>query len=71
MQFIATSVQRFGKIAGAQATRFFRDDSGATAVEYGILVGLISLAIAGTLIAIGGQIRDGVFAAVSTAITGA
>lgn len=68
MRFVATSVQRFGKIVGAHVTRFARDDSGATAVEYGILIALISLAIAGTLIAIGGQIRDGVFGAVSTAI---
>lgn len=71
MRFLATSVQRFGKIAGAHMNRFARDDSGATAVEYGILIALISLAITGTLVAIGGQLRDGVFGAVSTAITGA
>lgn len=71
MRFVAKSVRRVGKMAGAHVARFARDDSGAAAVEYGVLIALISLAIAGTLIAIGGQIRDGVFGAVSTAITGA
>ena len=33
-------------------SRFLRDDAGATAVEYGLLVGLIAVAIMGGLVAV-------------------
>jgi pilus assembly protein Flp/PilA len=34
-------------------TRFVRDDSGATAIEYGLIAALIAVVIIGTLTAIG------------------
>jgi pilus assembly protein Flp/PilA len=33
-----------------------RKDRGATAVEYGLMVGLIAVAIIGTVLALGGQL---------------
>jgi pilus assembly protein Flp/PilA len=38
--------------------RFFKDEEGATAVEYGIMVALIAVAIIGTVFALGGQLND-------------
>ena len=35
-----------------------RKEDGATAVEYGLLVGLIAVAIVGTLLLLGEQLRD-------------
>jgi pilus assembly protein Flp/PilA len=34
-------------------TRFLRDESGATAIEYGLIAALIAVVIIGTLTAIG------------------
>ena len=45
--------------------RFLRDDSGATAVEYGLLTALISVAIMGSLSAVGAGI-SGTFSTLST-----
>ena len=45
--------------------RFLRDESGATAVEYGLLTALISVAIMGTLNALGAGLSD-TFSTVST-----
>jgi pilus assembly protein Flp/PilA len=36
--------------------RLHRDDRGATAVEYGLIVALIAAAIAGVLLTVGGDI---------------
>jgi pilus assembly protein Flp/PilA len=44
--------------------RIIRDEKGATAVEYGLIVGLIAVAIAVILGTIGGQLT-GVFQTVS------
>jgi pilus assembly protein Flp/PilA len=38
--------------------RYLRDESGATAIEYGLIAALISLAILGTLRAAGVTVRD-------------
>lgn len=48
--------------------RFIEDESGATMVEYAILVALISIAAIATLLLIGPQI-DAAFNEVLTAIT--
>lgn len=40
--------------------RFKKDESGATAIEYGLIAGLIAVAIIATLQAIG-PLLDGVF----------
>lgn len=37
--------------------RFFKDEEGATAVEYGLLVALIAAVIIGTVVTLGTQIR--------------
>lgn len=50
--------------------RIRRDDEGATAVEYGIMVALISVAIFVTVSALGVSL-DGLFNAVNNCITGA
>jgi pilus assembly protein Flp/PilA len=47
-----------------------RDDRGATAVEYGLLVALIAAVIVTIVFTLGQQISQA-FATVSTAITGA
>ncbi len=47
-----------------------RDDRGATAVEYGLLVGLIALAIIAAVVTLGGKL-NGIFGAVNTALTNA
>jgi len=39
------------------ATRVRRDDRGATAVEYGLLVALIAAVIVGVVVTLGGQIQ--------------
>ena len=47
-----------------------RDDRGATAVEYGLLVGLIALAIIVAVVALGGHLNT-IFGQVNTAFTNA
>ncbi|HNQ01040.1 MAG TPA: Flp family type IVb pilin [Syntrophales bacterium] len=37
--------------------RFFKDEEGATAVEYALIVFLIAVAIIGTVTALGGQLN--------------
>lgn len=46
-------------------TRFLRDESGATAVEYGLLTALISVVIMGALSTLGANL-SGTFTTVST-----
>ena len=46
---------------------FWADEDGATAIEYGLLAGLIALAIVGGATALGGSINT-LFTAVSTAL---
>lgn len=38
-------------------TRFVKDESGATAIEYGLIAGLVSVVIIGILQATGGQLN--------------
>jgi pilus assembly protein Flp/PilA len=47
---------------------FFKDDEGATAVEYGIMVAAIAAVIIGVVIAIGQNTNAG-FTTVNTALT--
>ncbi|MCK5507184.1 MAG: Flp family type IVb pilin [Desulfobacterales bacterium] len=44
---------------------FFKDEEGATAVEYGLIVALIAAVIVGTVYTLGGQVKKG-FTTVST-----
>ena len=50
--------------------RFFRDESGATAIEYGLIAALVSVAAIAALTAMGGSL-DAMFQAVSTELDGA
>jgi pilus assembly protein Flp/PilA len=43
--------------AGDVKDRLRRDDSGATAVEYGLLVGLIAVVIIGAVTLLGGKLN--------------
>jgi pilus assembly protein Flp/PilA len=49
---------------------FFQDESGASAVEYGLLVALIAVAIIGAVTSLGSTLADK-FNAVATAVSGA
>jgi len=48
--------------------RFLKDESGASAVEYGLLVALIAVVIIGAVTMLGGTISS-MFTSVSTAIS--
>jgi pilus assembly protein Flp/PilA len=57
-------------VSFASATQHrIREEKGATAVEYGLLVGLIAVAIIVTVTTLGGQL-DALFAKVSAKLTG-
>lgn len=43
----------------AAAKQFVRDEEGATAVEYGLLVALIAAIIVGTVAILGGKVNTG------------
>ena len=48
-------------------TRFLKDESGATAIEYGLIAALISVVIIGALTALGTNL-NAKFTSVSTAL---
>ncbi len=48
-------------------SRFIKDESGATAIEYGLIAGLVSVAIIGALQALGTQLNTN-FGKITTAI---
>jgi pilus assembly protein Flp/PilA len=51
---------------------WFRDEEGASAIEYGLIVGLIAVALVLVLVALGGEDGlGGLFNRVLAAITGA
>jgi pilus assembly protein Flp/PilA len=49
-------------------TKFLKDESGATAIEYGILAGLISVAIIATVVTMGESLT-GIFTKINTQLT--
>lgn len=49
-------------------SRFLKDESGATAIEYGLIAAIISVAIIGTLQSVGTKL-DTTFKAVDTGLT--
>ena len=51
-------------------TRFVRDDSGATAIEYGLISALIAVVVIAALSVLGTQI-SGKFSRISTSISSA
>ncbi len=48
-------------------SRFMNDESGATAIEYGLIAALIAVAIIGAVTAVGGKLTS-TFTAVDTAL---
>jgi pilus assembly protein Flp/PilA len=48
--------------------RFFKEEEGATAIEYGLIASLVSVAIVAALLALGPQLR-GVFQSITAALT--
>jgi len=50
--------------------RFIRDESGATAIEYGLIAGLVAVAIITALSLLGGSL-DNLFSDVATQVDGA
>ncbi|WP_373563427.1 Flp family type IVb pilin [Pigmentiphaga litoralis] len=48
--------------------RFLKEEDGATAIEYGLIAGLVSLGIILALTALGGSL-DGLFKRISTKVT--
>ncbi len=48
-------------------TNFYRDEEGATAIEYGLIAALVSVAAIGALTAMGNSL-NAMFTAVSTAL---
>lgn len=61
-----TKMQRFTGISfiAGQATRFARDDNGATAIEYAMIAASVGTFIAATVMALGTTVR-GLFETVS------
>ena len=51
-------------------SRFMNDESGATAIEYGLIAALISVVIIGTLTSLGSDLKSK-FSAIDTAIKNA
>jgi pilus assembly protein Flp/PilA len=51
-------------------TRFKNDESGATAIEYGLIAGLVSVVIIGTVTTVGTELTT-VFTSVGNALSGA
>lgn len=49
--------------------RFAKDESGATAIEYGLIAGLISVVIIGTVQTLGGTL-NGIFESINTTLGG-
>ena len=49
--------------------RLMSEEKGATAVEYGLMVGLIAAVIVGTVLLLGGQLND-LFTMVTDALPG-
>jgi len=47
--------------------KLFRNESGATAIEYGLIAGLISVVIIGTVTLVGGKL-DGTFKTILAAL---
>ena len=49
--------------------QFLRDDSGATAIEYGLIAALVSVAAIGALTALGGSLND-IFTFIRSTLSG-
>ena len=57
-----------GRAISAKLCRFFAEDNAATAIEYGLMVALISLVIIGTINALGQSINSVLFGQIVTSL---
>lgn len=57
--------------ASSTVRRFWRDEDGTVAMEYGIIATLIAVAIAATLLSIGETLRDSLYGDVATELEAA
>jgi pilus assembly protein Flp/PilA len=64
---ILVTLQYVADAKNSIVDRLTREEKGATAVEYGLLVGLIAVAIVVTLLALGPKL-NGLFETVSTSL---
>ena len=48
--------------------RFVRDENGATAIEYGMIAGLVIVAIVGAIMAVGQGVANTLYANIQTAL---
>ena len=60
-------LKRFHKLVLTKARAMKGDESGVTAIEYGLIAGAIAVAIIGTLMILGSDI-EAMFSATSTAL---
>ena len=58
----------FATLIAATQDRVRRDEKGATAVEYGLMVGLIAVVIIGAVVFLGKEL-DGLFTEIGTALS--
>jgi len=56
---------------GSLVSRFVEDRNGATAIEYGLIAGLLGIVIIVSLGALGTTIRDDVFGMIATTLNDA
>lgn len=70
MQFPGKITGSVGRRTTAVARRFARDEFGATTIEYGLIVGMMSVAIIAVLLSIGTTLRDDIFGVISSALSG-
>ena len=55
-------------VAGSAVRRFLRDASGVTAIEYGLLVALMTLAIIGAIQTLGAQALQHLFLVIASSL---
>ncbi|MEB2526997.1 Flp family type IVb pilin [Kocuria rosea] len=67
---ILVTLQYVADTKNSIVDRLTREEKGATAVEYGLIVGLIAVAIIAVLIALGGDLRE-LFGRISAGVDGA
>ena len=53
----------------SKVVAFLKDESGATAIEYGLIAGLVAVAIVSALVLLGPKLQ-GVFTTITTSLPG-
>lgn len=66
MSYVKNCIRRATGSVPRELRRLLRDESGVAAVEYGLLVALITLAVLGTIISLGDTLSSNVFGDLSS-----